>query len=72
MPYTRKIGQLHHRIFSTEVIKMELTREQQQYIWDVMADIYSRKLGAKVEFTLPPEKEQEAASTKLSGVASKA
>lgn len=51
---------------------MELTREQQQYIWDVMADIYSRKLGANVEFTLPPEKEQEAASTELSGVASEA
>lgn len=41
---------------------MALTRKQQQYIWDVMADIYSRKLGAKVEFTLPPENEQEAAT----------
>lgn len=50
---------------------MALTREQQQYIWDVMADIYSRKLGVTVEFTLPVESEnaQETASTELNLVA---
>lgn len=49
---------------------MALSREQQQYIWDVMGDIYSRKLGAKVEFTLPPEKEQETAQAEQSSMAS--
>lgn len=47
---------------------MALTRKQQQYICDVMADIYSRKLGVKVELILPPEKKQEEASADIQKV----
>ena len=43
---------------------MELTRDQQQYILDVLAKLRSRQLGVTLKFTLE-EREQDELPTKL-------
>lgn len=37
---------------------MELTRSQQQYILDVLAELRGRQLGIDLKFTLKPEPEE--------------
>ena len=34
---------------------MELTREQQQFIIDILAELYGDQLGVKLKFTLREE-----------------
>ena len=38
---------------------MELTRSQQQYILDVLAELCSRNKGVKLTFTLKPEDQED-------------
>ena len=42
---------------------MELTREYQQYVLDVLADIRGRRTGETLKYTLVPEETEESDGT---------
>ena len=48
---------------------MELTREQRQYIVEVLADIWGREHGVKLKANLPPDPEDTEAGGETAGQA---